>query len=150
MVSEVENVIELLTDMSSNDRCNFRAKVYGNHTRVFASSLRGKMIIHEHLKHSLVQRYTVLDREIPLQVVIRELPRSTDLDFFKEKLACKGFCAIKVSQLKSRRYGKPHPLFSAELPKKETSFEIFKLKTIFSIRIGKIQNCKKNNTMSSM
>lgn len=135
LVTEVDNVIKLTNEMSSNDRCKFEAKIYGNFTRIYPASLRDKMIIHECLKHRKIQHYIIPGREIPLKVVIRGLRRFTDQDLLKETLACKGFCTTKISQLKSKCNGKPLSLLLADFPENETSYEFFKIKTIFNLRV---------------
>lgn len=81
------------------------------------------------------QHYIIPDREIPLKVDIRGLPRSMDQELLKETLACKDFCATKISQLKSKRDGKFLPLFLAKFPKNKSSYEIFKVKIIFNFRV---------------
>lgn len=76
-----------------------------------------KIFTAEYLKQNNIQHYVVQDRQIPIIVVIRELPRSTDTELIKETLSCTGFSIIKM---KSERDGKLLTLLPIEIPKNET------------------------------
>lgn len=139
--------------MSSNDRCHFEAKIYGNFTRIFPKNLRHKMLIHEYLLWSYrgwyfqqfqIQHYIVPDREIPLKAVIRDVSISMDQDLLKETLACRGFITNKKTQLRSKRNEKLLPLYLTELPKNETSYQMNHLEVKVQVSVIKLL-CKVPN-----
>lgn len=87
MVSLVSDNIEFFNDLLSDDQFQFEAKLVSNYFRNFPASFRDKISIYEYLKQNILQNYLIPDRDIPIKVVIRGLPRSSVLELINETLA---------------------------------------------------------------
>lgn len=69
----------------------------GNYLKILPESLEEKKAMHELFKNTNVQHYLISNREIPLRVVIRGLPKNNVyMDDIQSELQTKGFSPVKL------------------------------------------------------
>lgn len=76
MVTEAENVVDFMNELSSDGKFAFATKIFSNYISIFPDSFSDKIFILGYLKQqNKIQYYAVLDRENSIKTVFR-LPKS--------------------------------------------------------------------------
>lgn len=96
MVTRSDYIIKFINDLTGQE-INL---IYKQHLlrivfELFLPSFRDKISIHEQLKQNNIRDYLVVDRDITIKAVIRDLSRFSDLELIKETLAIGNLASLK-------------------------------------------------------
>ncbi|GFU47144.1 nucleic-acid-binding protein from transposon X-element [Trichonephila clavipes] len=122
----------------TTDFPNIRSKLSGELIKLYTNtSIDYHKLINLLNQHRFQYHVITPKDERPIKVVIKGLPRNTDINDIKSDLVDQGFNETKVSQLIGRITKQKLPVFMITLPRNIHNTKIFQLKTLgyLSIRV---------------